>query len=336
MDYKSFTLKVQEEIKRYLPEPYQDVEASVHQVKKNNGIEHMALLLHRPEETISPQISLEGPFEQYQDGMALEEILEGLANSYLQSQDIEMPNVKELISDFDKAQGLLHLQLINKTYNSEMLQDTPHRDLENTDLTAILRIRMPLVQEDAVILVTNKMLSDWNKTMDELYPSVLENTMAKNPARIDSMMNIAMRMCTGIYSGAEIENYKMQPYEQYVLSNSAGLNGATVLLYPHILEQLAQGANTNLFILPCSKHEIILMQDTGELDAKELQAVVMSVNREEVLPEEWLSDEVYYYDREEHCLSTATRREETEELKDRLAEAEDVELVQEEQRMEER
>lgn len=43
MDYKSFTLQVQEEIGRYLPEPYQDVEASVHQVQKNNGIEYTAL-----------------------------------------------------------------------------------------------------------------------------------------------------------------------------------------------------------------------------------------------------------------------------------------------------
>lgn len=337
MDYKSFTLKVQEEIGRYLPEPYQDVEASVHQVQKNNGIEYTALLLHRPGEVISPQIYLEDPFEQYQDGIPMEEILERMAESYLQSKDIEMPNVAELISDFDKAQGLLHLQLINKAYNSEKMQETPHRDLENTDLTAVLRIQMSLAQEEeASILVTDNILSNWNKTMDELYPAALENTMQKYPARIDSLMNIAMGMYTGFCSGDEIGNYKVQPYEQYVLSNCTGLNGATVLLYPDILEQLAQGANKNLFILPSSKHEIILMQDTGELNAKELQAMVMSVNRNDVPLEDWLSDEVYYYDREEHCLSTATHREETEELKNRLTETGDMELVEEERGMEER
>lgn len=63
MDYNSFTLKAQEEIRHYLLEPYQDVEVSVHQVKKNNGIEYMALLLHRLGEVISPQIYLEGFFE---------------------------------------------------------------------------------------------------------------------------------------------------------------------------------------------------------------------------------------------------------------------------------
>ena len=72
------------------------------------------------------------------------------------------------------------------------------------------------------------------------------------------------------------------------------------------------------------------------MNAKELQAMVMSVNRNDVPLEDWLSDEVYYYDREEHCLSTATHREETEELKNRLTETGDMELVEEERGMEER
>lgn len=122
-----------------------------------------------------------------------------LAVSYLQSKDIEMSNVTELISDFDKVQGLLHLQLINKTYYSEKIKETSHRDLENTDLMAGLRIQMPLEQgEETSILVTDKILSNWNKTMDELYPAALENTMEKYPVRIDSLMNIAMGMHTGI------------------------------------------------------------------------------------------------------------------------------------------
>lgn len=334
MDYNHFVSEVQRQIGRYLPEAYQDAEASVQQVK-DNGIGHMALMLHRPEEAISPQIYLDDAFEQYQDGMAMEEILEELAGRYLQGRTVELQEAAELASDFDKAQEFLHLQLINKEYNREILQDAPHRNLENTDLTAVLRIQKPMGEEgEAVILVTNQMLSHWNKTMDELYPAALENTMAKKPARIDSLMNIALGMFSDPCPGNEVENYKMEPYERYVLGNPTGLNGATVLLYPGILEQLAQGVDKNLFILPSSKHEVILMQDTGEVNAKELQAMVMSVNRMDVPQEDWLSDEVYYYDREEHCLSMATHREETEELRNRLTEAGDVELTQEEHELE--
>ena len=84
-----------------------------------------------------------------------------------------------------------------------------------------------------------------------------------------------------------------------------------------------RGAGANFFILPSSIHESILILDTGEMDAKELQAMVMSVNQTNVSPEERLSDEVYYYDREEHCLSMATGREATQELKEQLRQAGD-------------
>lgn len=330
MNYDSFALEVQRQIARHLPEQYQDVEVFINKVKKNNDTEFTALVLHKPGETVSPQLYLEQPFEEYQNGMAINEIVEQLADSYLRSRSVEIPNVAELFSDFEKVQGLLCLQLINKEYNEKKLQDVPCKDLENTDLTAILRIHLPVKEPgEATILVTNALLSQWNKAMDELYPIALQNTMAENPARINSMSQVVMGMYMGNHGGNAVENevgkYKIEPYEQYVLNNSSGINGATVLLYPDILEQLAQGANANLFLLPSSVNEIILMQDTGELDAKELQAMVMSINETEVLPEERLSDEVYYYDKDEHCLSMATSREETAEIKNRLMQTRSVE-----------
>lgn len=320
MDYGKFILKIQEQITRYLPEPYQDAEVSVHKVKKNNDTELMALILQRPGETILPQFYLEQPYEQYLNGTSMEDILERLADSYLQSANVEMPDVADLVSDFDKVQGLLRLQLVNKEYNSEKMLYTPHRDLENTDLTAVLRIHLPTRGDgETTILVSDSLLSNWEKTMDDVYPAALHNTMSAQPARIDSMMNIAMMMSSEESIGYEIEDFQIEPYELYVLRNPSGINGATALLYPDVLEQLAQGANANLFILPSSIHECILIQDTGELDAKELQAMVIPVNQTKVSQEERLSDEVYYYDKEEHSLNMATVREETEEFKAQLS-----------------
>ena len=50
------------------------------------------------------------------------------------------------------------------------------------------------------------------------------------------------------------------------------------------------------------------MRDNGDMNAAELQAMVMGVNQEVVSPEELLSNEVYYYDGKEHTLSMATSR----------------------------
>jgi len=61
------------------------------------------------------------------------------------------------------------------------------------------------------------------------------------------------------------------------------------------------------------------MKDDGMLNAAELQAMVVDINRNLVEPEELLSDEVYYYDREEQSLSMATDKDQTKELLERLA-----------------
>lgn len=338
MDYQTFTSEIQKEIMRQLPEQYQDVQATINKVTKNNGTEFVGLMLHRPGESVSPQLYLEQPYEQFKNGEPVEKIAGELADAYLQSRDVKLSDVTELVSDFEKAQELLQLQLINKEYNREKLKDTPHKDLRNTDLTAVLRLHLPTGrEEEQTILVSDAILSKWNKTMEDLYAAALRNTMSANPPRMNDLLDLITGGGSNRHLGNEVENYKMAPRALYLLSNSAGINGATVLLYPDVLEQLAQKANANLFILPSSIHECMILKDAGELNAGELQAMVMSVNREEVQEEERLSDEVYYYDKDEHCLSMATAREETEELKDRLFQTGHVDLVQEaEMEMEER
>lgn len=330
MNYQNFLIQIQKEIAEQLPEQYSDASVSIQKVVKNNNTERMGFNIHRPGESTSPQLYLEASFEEHQQGKEIQAIAKEIVASYMQHQNFEIPNVPELISDYEKVKGLMQLQLINKEFNSEKLEHTPHKDLENTDLTAVLRIHL-LTQETgtATILVSDALLSRWNKSMDEVYPLALQNTQGANPARIESLYNIMMSMMSDEpYQGADTKDFQMQPYEQYVLRNESGLNGAAILLYPEVMEQLAQGANANLFILPSSIHECILMQDTGEMSAKELQAMVMSVNQTEVAPEECLSNEVYYYDKNEHSLSMATNREETAELKAHFSQIGDFEREQ--------
>ena len=83
------------------------------------------------------------------------------------------------------------------------------------------------------------------------------------------------------------------PYEQYVLTNIAQINGATAILYPNLLQEIGEATQSNFFILPSSIHEVILMKDNGDMNAEELQRMVMEINRTQVAPEEVLSDEVY-------------------------------------------
>ena len=91
----------------------------------------------------------------------------------------------------------------------------------------------------------------------------------------------------------------------YVLTNTAKIDGATVILYSNLLQEIGEATQSRFFILPNSIHEVILMKDSGE-NVKELRRVVMEINRTQVAPEDVLSDEVYSYDYIEQKLAMAT------------------------------
>ena len=56
-------------------------------------------------------------------------------------------------------------------------------------------------------------------------------------------------------------------------------------------------------MIPSSIHEVILVPDSGQVSGHELRAMVTEINHSHVEPMEVLSDNVYYYDREEGKLA---------------------------------
>ncbi len=80
-------------------------------------------------------------------------------------------------------------------------------------------------------------------------------------------------------------------------SNVHKLFGASVLLYPHVLEETADHLGCDLFILPSSIHELILLPDIGGYQSSELLSMVKEVNATQVEAEDFLADSVYFYDR---------------------------------------
>ena len=62
------------------------------------------------------------------------------------------------------------------------------------------------------------------------------------------------------------------------------------------MEKFAERGGCDLYILPSSIHEVLLLKD-DEISAEELRRMVRSVNRGVVDEMDRLSDEVYHYQR---------------------------------------
>ena len=87
----------------------------------------------------------------------------------------------------------------------------------------------------------------------------------------------------------------------FVATNWNFQYGARVILRKDILKDFAEKNGYNLFILPSSQNEILILGDNGEMQAEDLKEMVASINGDPKLisKEEVLSNSVYYYDYEQ-------------------------------------
>ena len=133
------------------------------------------------------------------------------------------------------------------------------------------------------IKVRKDFLELWNVTEEEVMREAMENSPKLLPLTFRQLND------TGDHDPGEV-------CELFVISNAYFAGGAAVAFYPRVLECIGSALGRDLFVLPSSINEMIVVTDTGQ-DPENLLSIVREVNRTQVAPEEVLSDAVYYYDR---------------------------------------
>ena len=118
------------------------------------------------------------------------------------------------------------------------------------------------------------------------------------------LLNQMMMQEMGI---SEMEEGELEEMEDnlpmYVLTNKKKSYGAAAMFDKDALKNLANKLESNLYILPSSVHEIICIPEEEGMDPLYIREMVKEVNMTSVSEEEYLSDNIYYYDRETNKLS---------------------------------
>lgn len=130
MDFEEFTQQVAKEVKRFLPEKYDDASVTLQEVTKNNDQQLTGLMIKTEDTNIAPNIYLEGYFEQYQDGKDFEDIVRDIADVRVRhemNQDFDVSK----ITDFDQVKDHIICKLVNAEMNAEYLADKPHTQVED-------------------------------------------------------------------------------------------------------------------------------------------------------------------------------------------------------------
>jgi antitoxin component of MazEF toxin-antitoxin module len=151
--------------------------------------------------------------------------------------------------------------------------------------------------EQAAVRITNEMMKNWGVHTDDLMELAKKNTKKLLPPHI-----LTMKELLGQGMPDEIEE-EMAYGKLYILTNQYKIHGASVVLYQGVIRNFAEKIEKDLYLLPSSIHEFILLPKENGMKKEALEEMVRSVNNTQLPKEEFLSNYVYYYERKRDELT---------------------------------
>lgn len=300
MTIAEFSKNIKEEIIKLVPAE-QRVEVST--IWKNNGIAETAVSIMEKGKNVSPTIYLDEFYQKFMAGDTLEELAKYIVvlnEKYKLNDSINV----DFFVNYESAKSNIVFKLINLEKNKKLLERVPY--VEYMDLAMVFYY---LVQDEkignATILIHESHLKMWKVTRADIYRLALVNTPKLLPAAITGMREVIEQML-----GKKVFQEEDMDYDvpMYVMTNPMKMNGAATMLYPDVLKNFSNALGKNIYIIPSSIHEVILIPQMGT-EGERLNEMVREVNEMQVDPKEVLADHVYYYDRQENAFSSCVREE---------------------------
>lgn len=238
--------------------------AEAKETVKNNGVLFTGVQINDGT-GISPVYYIDQAFDK---GMTIEEtvreIIEFLNNAPTPVYDTEV------IKSFETAKGLIQPRLISQVND---VSNFPHKEF--IDMYIIYTISF---SAEASAKITNQRMENWGVTVDEIDEAARQNIRPEMMTMAEMLSSLGFPM-------------PMDQAKMYVITNENRTYGASSILSPEIIDRFER----DMYIIPSSVHELIAVP-AGDLMAMELGNMIKEVNRTEVLPEEILGDEPYFFE----------------------------------------
>ena len=327
MIYRDFIEQLTGEVENIINKKEHGSKVVVRTVTKNNGVAKKALSIIKPSIQATPTIYLDKFYNEFKDGKSIAAISEEIFQIYQSGMaqfeaDIDI----DRILDFSKVKSRVFFKVINYELNKPLLADLPHKRV--LDLAIVFYIEVSASGDgNATALIHNYHVGHWGVTEEKLKELAFENTVKIRKANIlrieDIIKDIILDeimvspdgsdtvICEdGEYDGKpikdieamveeELENYKGDYCkDMFVLTNDIRFNGAACMFYPDVIKNFAGEIDSDLYIIPSSIHEVILVPKYHD-GVDRLTEILNEVNEKEVDPMEVLGSRVYEYNRNE-------------------------------------
>ena len=313
MNIHEFSTQVEMELERnYFPKS-KGFEINRMSITKDNDTKLHGLNIRHKSQQVAPTFYLDNFLGNSPAATARK-----IATKYEKCQKDERFNIEKKLSDFfnfDKSKQKICYRLINEQFNHDYLQDKPSIPVAG-DLRAVFYVD---VSPDATITITDELTRRWGiddrHAAQILYDYASKNTERLKPVKLQTLSEIIFGFFKEDCPDADIPSSEdfsdmikshTRNTDAFVLSNSDTRFGASVMLYQNgqqlnlALQEINRRTNqnfTSVYILPSSVHELLIIPDNGYYEIEELQAMVTAVNETEVAPNEFLSNQIYHYNK---------------------------------------
>ena len=296
MDYNVFCEEVKDRVRDICGE---DFNVSVRDTLKNNSVILKGLVIMGKESNVAPSIYLEEFYTDHCDGRDMDDIVNDILKLYAKNRDCGNLDVN-LFNNFEEIRSRITYKLINYESNLSLLQTLPHRRF--LDLAVVYLVVLgETPRGQATVTIHTEHMENWGTTEEELWKLAADNAPRLSKPEIMSLCDLVKDMMgqmpdmmdEGIPADAGM----------YVLTNTSRINGAACMLYDDVVSGFAGGLGKDLYIIPSSIHEVIMMPADGYTDVDRMIDIIKEVNSTQVGEEEILSYRLYRYSRSTDRIS---------------------------------
>ena len=313
MDIKEFQKKLIEKIN----EKTENAVIEAKEVIGNNGVKRHGLVMKGTTQYTNPVIYIDKEYERYSDEEEIDDIYD-ISQRIIQiyelskNEDIGQEEMVKNINDWNWAKNKVMFTLVNTDKNKEVLKavpSTPFLDLSYTYYIQLQNCNF----ENGNVRIKNEYLDRWDITLEELHKQAVKNLMKFTEEEMEPMVDVVLKILFEGNNEFKEEGTKFirevksesEYSEMHVLSTTSHIYGAVYMFYSSKIKALADKLDSDLYILPSSIHELILIPVLENEEVETLREMVNQVNEESVENIDYLSDNVYRFNRntEEICIA---------------------------------
>ncbi len=292
MDLNEFAFLVRDKIGELLL-TYDVYDIVVTDVFKNNGVKYKGIVISIKGRDAAPTIYMDYYYRLYKQGKQFDEILKAVYENYVYSLDRLELTEKEAGNLCDYKNNLF-IKLVNYEKNKNRLVECPFIPFK--DLAVTFRYLVHKDDKDvSSAMVNNSLMDMWGIDTKTIYKTAYENTKRLFPPVIRKLSDILMEKST--------KEIFIPDNNIYVLTNNCGVNGAAYIIYKELLEDFYERNEKGFYIIPSSVHELIIIPEDMECDRELLKKYVKEVNEFSVAKVDYLSDNVYYFNKTEGIIT---------------------------------